>query len=302
MEAFPLISSFQNVSRLPLLVSQSLIIATIFTLAALHARAATITVPAGGNLQGAINSAQLGDTIILQAGATYTGDFILPDKSGSTYLTIQSSRVAELPEGVRVGPAQTPLLARLQSQWPASPIIIAAAGSHHYRFVGVEIATPTSSLVYDLVRFGEANQTSAAVPHHFIIDRSYIHGHPTQEIQRGVTLNGAEMVRADINLKTQPSCGWPEVSSNRDRPNQYGGFPLDIQFSKCVPIAPVSFSVPNHRNHLYSRGTSRKSGNDHRAGRREFAKRNQLRPTRRHHHPSGRRYLHRRFYSSKQIR
>jgi hypothetical protein len=31
------------------------------------------SVPAGSDLQGALNSAQPGDTIILQAGATYTG-------------------------------------------------------------------------------------------------------------------------------------------------------------------------------------------------------------------------------------
>ena len=44
---------------------------------------ATITVAAGGNLQAALNSAQLGTTIVLQAGATYTGPFTLPAKTGS---------------------------------------------------------------------------------------------------------------------------------------------------------------------------------------------------------------------------
>jgi hypothetical protein len=41
------------------------------------ARAATINVPAGGNLQSAINQAQPGDTISVQAGATFTGRTIL---------------------------------------------------------------------------------------------------------------------------------------------------------------------------------------------------------------------------------
>src|SRR5262249_52739363 len=47
-----------------------------------------VTVNAGGDLQAAINNAQPGDTIVLQAGATFTGNFILPAKSGSAYVTI----------------------------------------------------------------------------------------------------------------------------------------------------------------------------------------------------------------------
>ena len=62
------------------------------------ASAATIVVPAGGDLQAAINSANFGDTIVLQAGASYTApgqqvSYNLPLKSGGTgtaadYITI----------------------------------------------------------------------------------------------------------------------------------------------------------------------------------------------------------------------
>src|ERR1041385_268489 len=72
---------------------QFVVITTAFVLASFHAKAATLTVPAGGSLQSAINAAQPGDTIVLDAGAVYTGDFVLPNKSGSSYITIQSSRV-----------------------------------------------------------------------------------------------------------------------------------------------------------------------------------------------------------------
>ena len=55
-----------------------------------------IVVPAGGNLQSAINLAQCGDTIILEAGATYTGNFNLTAKLPCTgtdadYITITTS-------------------------------------------------------------------------------------------------------------------------------------------------------------------------------------------------------------------
>src|SRR5215510_4762983 len=51
----------------------------------------TIAVPAGGDFQAAINQAQPGDVITLRAGATYTGNFTLPTKSGSGWIVIRSS-------------------------------------------------------------------------------------------------------------------------------------------------------------------------------------------------------------------
>src|SRR5262245_47597385 len=42
--------------------------------------AATVTVPANGDLQAAIERARPGDVIELQPGATYTGHFTLPAK------------------------------------------------------------------------------------------------------------------------------------------------------------------------------------------------------------------------------
>src|SRR5215216_3864524 len=51
------------------------------------------------DLQKALDQARPGDTIILQAGAVYEGPFTLPAKSGNEFITIQSSRVAELKEG-----------------------------------------------------------------------------------------------------------------------------------------------------------------------------------------------------------
>ena len=54
-------------------------------------QAATITVNAGGNLQAALDAARPGDTIVLQAGAVFTGSYKLPAKGGTAYITIRSS-------------------------------------------------------------------------------------------------------------------------------------------------------------------------------------------------------------------
>ena len=149
----------------------------------------TISVPAGGNLQAALNAASPGDVIVLEAGATYlapSDGLVLPYKPGSGWITIQTSNLAGLPpEGARVNPSlhsssMPKILAR-----DAGPAVVAAtrAGEgapHHYRLVGIEIAlAPSVTLNFGLVRFGESNSVQsslAAVPHDLIIDRCYIHG------------------------------------------------------------------------------------------------------------------------------
>src|SRR5437868_1750927 len=173
-------------------------IAVILVLVAgtLTARASTITVPVGGNIQSAINAAQYGDTIVLQAGAIYTANLVLPLKSGTGEIVIQSSRLSELPDGVRVSPAQSALFPKSQSVIPAEPVVKTVAGAHHYRFAGLEFSTANASVViYDIIRFGGGRDVQTSldqVPHHLVVDRCYIHGFDIQDTQRGVTLNSSE--------------------------------------------------------------------------------------------------------------
>jgi len=79
----------------------------VAVLAARESHAATRTVNAGGDLQAAINAAAPGDTILLQAGAVFTGNFYLPAKGGTSYITIRSAAAdASLPgTGVRMAPS-----------------------------------------------------------------------------------------------------------------------------------------------------------------------------------------------------
>src|SRR5262245_31835534 len=59
----------------------------------------TITVNAGGDLQSAIDQAQPGDVVELQAGATFTGNFVLPNKTGTGWVTVRASTPdANLPQ------------------------------------------------------------------------------------------------------------------------------------------------------------------------------------------------------------
>src|SRR5256885_7670379 len=56
-----------------------------------------IAVNAGGDLQAALNQANPGDIIELEAGATFFGNFTLPTKPGAEWIYIRSSAIASLP-------------------------------------------------------------------------------------------------------------------------------------------------------------------------------------------------------------
>ncbi len=85
-------------------------------LLALPLVAANIPVHSGDNLQTAITSASCGDNLILDAGATWDGTFLLPNKSCTsiTPITITSSAAASLPV-CRVAPADATNMPRVRT-------------------------------------------------------------------------------------------------------------------------------------------------------------------------------------------
>jgi len=152
----------------------------------------------GAALTTALNIAQLGDTITLQAGTTYTGRFVLKNKTtGSGWITIQSSNLASLPaDGVRVTPADAPNMAHIQAPGFNDPAIATQASAHHFKFVGIEFVGPANnSSVTAIVALGDdttAQSTYASVPHHIVIDRSYMRPNlPNNAVRRAIALNSA---------------------------------------------------------------------------------------------------------------
>ena len=147
-------------------------------------------VGSGGSFQAAIDAAQPGDTITLQAGATFRGNFILREKSGTAWITIRSSAINLLPPaGARVKPSDAIDMPKVVAPNTA-PALATAARAHNYRIIGVEFYTQPGIYNWTVVRLGAGNETSLdKFPYNLELDRVYIHGDAKVGGKRGVDLN-----------------------------------------------------------------------------------------------------------------
>lgn len=160
---------------------------------------AVINVPAGGSLQAALNAAACGDEIVLAAGASFTGNFILPAKGCSSYIVIRGAGPCPA-AGTRVTPATAAGMPVLLSPGTNLSPIEAAPGAGYYRLVCLELTAPASvASLNTLVRISPPiTMTSLAqLPHHIVLDRLYIHGHATMALRRCVMGNGAHIAVID---------------------------------------------------------------------------------------------------------
>jgi hypothetical protein len=163
---------------------------------------ATLTVAAGGDLRAALDKAQLGDTIVLEAGATWTGPIKLPNKTGgSGWIYVVSSRLSSLPHpGTRVSPANAANMPKIVAPNSMSAMVT-EANSHHFRFVGIEFATvPGSKQIYNVVVIGNRDASTATLPSHIVFDRCYVHGEPNANVRRGIEMDGAYVAVVDSYL------------------------------------------------------------------------------------------------------
>jgi hypothetical protein len=148
-------------------------------------------------LQAALNAAQPGDTILLQAGAVFTGGFKLPVKSGSGVITVRSSAPDSSlpPAGTRITPAYSSKLAKIRLAAGGWPGFRTSAGTANWRLMFLEVYPSASNVSSALVELGVAlssQSTLAAVPQHIVIDRCYLHGDASFGQRRGIALNSGD--------------------------------------------------------------------------------------------------------------
>ncbi|HSY91272.1 MAG TPA: putative Ig domain-containing protein [Candidatus Binatus sp.] len=193
------------------------------TMANTPAPGTTVTVKSGGDLQSALNSANCGDTVTLQAGATFTGVFTFPAKScddnhwivvrtssDDSVLPAEGSRLTPCYAGVASLPGRpafqcsstSNVLAKLVMAGHGNGPILFAAGANHYRLVGLEVTRVAGTgIVYALSSLavgGSANN--------LIFDRMWLHGTARDETNKGVELGGSSSVSVIDSFLTDFHC------------------------------------------------------------------------------------------------
>jgi hypothetical protein len=197
-------TGFDGPAELPLVYVQS-------ALADTPAPGSTIQVNAGEDLQTALDVAECGQTIALQAGATFSGNFTVPANScdNAHWIIIRTNapNSALPPEGTRITPCYAgvaslparPSFACSSTKNVMAKIVFAGVGSHpiqlapgvnHVRFLGLEITrTSPGNVIYDLVLMQNGGPVD-----HVVFDRVWIHGTAQDETTRGIALSGSTYV------------------------------------------------------------------------------------------------------------
>jgi len=152
------------------------------------------TIRAGEDLQAALNAAEPGDELRLEAGATFRGSFVLPAKDGDGTITLRSDLPdSSLPSAdERVTPALAARFAKLASPTNEGALRT-APGAKHWRIAFLEFL-PNRGGYGDIIQLGDgtrAQSSLAQVPHDFTLDHLYVHGDPAAGQRRGVALNAA---------------------------------------------------------------------------------------------------------------
>jgi hypothetical protein len=195
------------------------------TLADTPAPGSTINVNSGGDFQAALNNASCGDTIELQAGATFARpQYIVPAKpcDDQHWIIIRTSAPDSSlpPEGTRMTPcyagvASLPgrpafacpstqkVLATIAATGTGDGPIAFADGANHYRLLGLEVTrTPDDSKPLGAL----ISAFHSGSMDNIVMDRLYIHGTPNYETRRGVGLSGGTNMAVQDSYLSEFHC------------------------------------------------------------------------------------------------
>jgi hypothetical protein len=220
----------------------------------------TVAVRAGQDFQAALNAAKLGDVITLQAGATFTGPFTLPNKPGPGWIIVRTSAGdSELPPaGTRVDPSYARVMPKLVAA--AGSVLITGRAAHHYRFVGIEIGPAPGVFLYNVVQLGGRETSVEELASHIIFERCYLHGDPKKGARRGIAMNSRDTAVIDsylsdfkeVGADSQAIDGWGGAGPFKIVNNYLEGAGENVMFGGADPFIPnlVPSDIEIRGNHF----------------------------------------------------
>jgi GDP-mannose 6-dehydrogenase len=147
------------------------------------------------HLQDALDEARPGDTLVLAAGETYEGPFVLPKKNGEGVITIRGAQPVAAP-GERVDPTNAAQMPKLVAT-RAAPVLTAEPGAHGWRLEGLELRPAPGVFLLNLVQLGDNDLADADLPRDVTFEQCYLHGDPSVGGRRGLAMNAAAITVKD---------------------------------------------------------------------------------------------------------
>lgn len=214
------------------------------------AKAATIFVPADGDLQGALNNAQCGDTVVISAGATFVTSadlgFVFPAKQGgpctgtaADTITVITANVDSLPPaGKRVGIGDAANMPKLVTTGP-TPAIGFPANSRFWKLIGLEVTTVPSPQYTQFLGFVGSYVPLAQVPSDITFDRCYIHSQEDgtnnahASARAGVDVHAARVTFSGCRLALPAGYQGPSQNSDNNYAILMGKGPGPLTIDNC---------------------------------------------------------------------
>ena len=226
------------------------------------------------DFKNALNSANPGDTIVLDAGVTYQGNFTLPTKSNSNHkwIYIVGSALSSLPvPGTRVDPATDAANMPKIVTPNTTAALTLSPGANYYRLVGLELYSasthgcapranpPRNCFSYQLL--SSTWVTGQTLADSITVDRCYLHGSPTQDITRAIAANISSFAIVDsyisdihnYGVDSQAICAWSSPGPIKIVNNLLSATGEDVMFGGAGglnnPWVPSDIKIPN--NHFF---------------------------------------------------
>lgn len=214
----------------------------------------TINVPAGADLQAALNAAQRGDELVLAAGASWTGNFTVAS-CGSGWITIRGPGPLA-PMGTRVRPstmANAPRVVTANTQ----PALHVSPGGCRLWLSGFEITVDPALTAqqYGIVILDGTD---------LVLDRMLVRGAPTTRTSRCVALNSRRTAIRDSwidechgpDFDAQAIAGYAGAGPFQIVNNYLAGSGENVIFGGAPLPASLAGMVPSdieiRRNHIYT--------------------------------------------------